>query len=69
MTTSLVRRAAAEAVGTASLVAVVAGSGAQPAAPSHDVGAQLVANSPATVFGLGTLITLFRSVSGAHFIR
>lgn len=61
------RRAAAEAVGTAALVSVVVGSGIQAAALSRDVGVQLLANSLATVFGLGVLIALLGPVSGAHF--
>ncbi|MGW2014898.1 MIP/aquaporin family protein [Streptomyces sp. NPDC001927] len=61
------RRVAAEAVGTAALVAVVVGSGIQAVELSDDVGIQLLANSLATVFGLGVLIVLFGPVSGAHF--
>lgn len=67
MSPSLGRRAAAEAVGTAVLVAVVVGSGIQAVELSPDVGVQLLANSLATVFGLGVLIALFGPVSGAHF--
>ncbi|MEU2712989.1 MIP/aquaporin family protein [Streptomyces sp. NPDC007205] len=67
MSASLGRRALAEAVGTAALVAVVVGSGVQATELSHDVGVQLLANSLATVFGLGVLITLLGPVSGAHF--
>ncbi|MEU0881067.1 aquaporin [Lentzea sp. NPDC005914] len=67
MTGSLQRRAAAEALGTAALVAVVVGSGIQAAELSQDVGVQLLANSLATVLGLGVLIVLFGPVSGAHF--
>ncbi|MGW4496251.1 aquaporin [Streptomyces sp. NPDC004376] len=67
MTASLARRTAAELVGTGLLVAVVVGSGIQAAELSHDVGVQLLANSLATVFGLGVLILLFGPVSGAHF--
>ncbi|WP_405582810.1 aquaporin [Streptomyces sp. NBC_01190] len=63
----LLRRAAAEAVGTALLVAVVVGSGIQAAHLSSDGGVRLLANSLATVFGLGVLITLLGPVSGAHF--
>ncbi|WP_329289709.1 aquaporin [Streptomyces pseudovenezuelae] len=63
----LARRAAAEAVGTASLVAVVVGSGIQASELTRDIGVQLLANSLATVFGLGVLITLLGPVSGAHF--
>ncbi|WP_441245119.1 aquaporin [Kitasatospora sp. McL0602] len=61
------RRAAVEFVGTAALVAVVVGSGIQATELSHDVGVQLLANSLATVFGLGVLIALLGPVSGAHF--
>lgn len=67
MTGSLGRRAAAEALGTAGLVAVVVGSGIQATQLSHDVGVQLLANSLATVFALGVLIALLSPVSGAHF--
>ncbi|MEC3996112.1 aquaporin [Actinacidiphila sp. DG2A-62] len=63
----LVRRAAAELVGTAALVAVVVGSGVQATELTHDVALQLLANSTATVFGLGVLIALLGPVSGAHF--
>ncbi len=63
----LARRAAAEFVGTGALVAVVVGSGIQAAGLSQDVGVQLLANSLATVFGLGVLILLLGPVSGAHF--
>ncbi|WP_210583465.1 MIP/aquaporin family protein [Streptomyces sp. GESEQ-35] len=67
MTAPLGRRVAAEAIGTALLVAVVVGSGIQATELSHDVGVQLLANSLATVFGLGVLILLLGPVSGAHF--
>ncbi|WP_371616988.1 aquaporin [Streptomyces sp. NBC_00454] len=63
----LVARAAAELVGTAALVAVVVGSGIQAVALTQDVALQLLANSTATVFGLGVLIALLGPVSGAHF--
>ncbi|MFF4588540.1 aquaporin [Streptomyces sp. NPDC001388] len=63
----LVARVAAELVGTAALVAVVVGSGIQATELTEDVGLQLLANSTATVFGLGVLITLLGPVSGAHF--
>ncbi|MFE0583189.1 MULTISPECIES: aquaporin [unclassified Streptomyces] len=65
--TPLISRAAAELVGTAALVAVVVGSGIQAARLTQDVGLQLLANSTATVFGLGVLIALLGPVSGAHF--
>ncbi|MFG1808188.1 aquaporin [Streptomyces sp. NPDC049040] len=61
------RRAAAELVGTAALVTVVVGSGIQATELTDDVALQLLANSTATVFGLGVLIALLGPVSGAHF--
>src|SRR5437762_4075951 len=63
----LARRATAEALGTALLVAVVVGSGifAQRLSP-HDVGLQLLENSIATGAGLVALILAFGPVSGAH---
>ncbi|GAA4834122.1 aquaporin [Kitasatospora terrestris] len=66
-TAPLGRRAAVEFVGTGALVAVVVGSGIQATKLSQDVGLQLLANSLATVFGLGVLILLLGPVSGAHF--
>ncbi|MEU3777199.1 MIP/aquaporin family protein [Streptomyces sp. NPDC032472] len=63
----LLRRAAVEGLGTAALVAVVVGSGIQATELTRDVGLQLLANSLATVFGLGVLIALLGPVSGAHF--
>ncbi|MFD9064590.1 aquaporin [Kitasatospora purpeofusca] len=63
----LPNRVAAELVGTAALVAVVVGSGIQATELTQDVGLQLLANSTATVFGLGVLILLLGPVSGAHF--
>ncbi|MGW0839380.1 aquaporin [Streptomyces sp. NPDC002787] len=65
--TPLIARAAAELIGTAALVAVVVGSGIQATELTKDVGLQLLANSTATVFGLGVLILLLGPVSGAHF--
>lgn len=67
MSASLGPRALAEAVGSAALVAVVVGSGIQATELSRDVGVQLLANSLATVFGLGVLIVLLGPASGAHF--
>ncbi|GGV67160.1 hypothetical protein GCM10010261_59900 [Streptomyces pilosus] len=49
------------------LVAVVVGSGIQATELTRDVGVQLLANSLATVFGLGVLFLLLGPVSGAHF--
>jgi arsenate reductase len=64
----LARRATAEAVGSAFLVAVVVGSGiaAQRLSPD-DVGLQLLENALVTGAGLTALILAFGSVSGAHF--
>ncbi|MGW0882660.1 aquaporin [Streptomyces sp. NPDC002671] len=67
MNASLARRVVAETLGTGLLVAVVVGSGIQATELSQDVGVQLLANSLATVFGLGVLILLLGPVSGAHF--
>ncbi|MGV9267596.1 aquaporin [Kitasatospora sp. NPDC003701] len=61
------RRVMAELVGSAALVAVVVGSGIQATELSQDVGVRLLANSLATVLGLGVLILLLGPVSGAHF--
>ncbi|MEU5196592.1 MIP/aquaporin family protein [Streptomyces scabiei] len=63
----LAARAAAELVGTAALVTVVVGSGIQATELTDDVALRLLANSTATVFGLGVLIALLGPVSGAHF--
>ncbi|MET9620342.1 MIP/aquaporin family protein [Streptomyces sp. NPDC006464] len=65
--TPLAARAAAELVGTAALVAIVVGSGIQATRLTDDVALQLLADSTATVFGLGVLIALLGPVSGAHF--
>ncbi|WP_141989744.1 aquaporin [Rhodoglobus vestalii] len=65
---ALARRLTAEFVGSAGLAAVVIGSGiaAQQLSPG-DVGLQLLENALATAFGLGVLILVFMTVSGAHF--
>jgi len=64
----VIRRASAEAVGTALLVAMVVGSGiyAQRLSPGN-VGLQLLENSIATGAGLVALILALGPVSGAHF--
>jgi arsenate reductase len=66
-TAPLGRRAVAEAVGTALLVAVVVGSGiaADNLFPG-DAGGALLANSLATGAGLVAIILAFAPVSGAH---
>ncbi|WP_137989431.1 aquaporin [Streptomyces vilmorinianum] len=66
MTPSLARRAAAELVGTAALVAVVVGSGIQAVALSQDTGVRLLANSLASALGLALLIALLGPISGGH---
>jgi arsenate reductase len=64
---TLPRRAVAEGLGTAFLVAVVVGSGIAAARLSpDDVGLQLLENAFATAAGLVALILAFGSVSGAH---
>jgi arsenate reductase len=67
VTQPLARRALAEYVGTAFLVAVVVGSGiaAQRLSP-HDTGLQLLENAAATACGLVALILALGPVSGAH---
>jgi arsenate reductase len=69
MTTTLERGRAigAEFLGSALLCAVVVGSGAAAQSLTTDVGLALLINALATVFGLGVLIVLFLSISGAHF--
>ncbi|EIC08497.1 MIP/aquaporin family protein [Microbacterium sp. SCN 69-37] len=64
----VLRRVAAEFVGTGLLVTVVVGSGiaAQRLSPG-DVGLQLLENSVATALGLTVLILMLGPVSGAHF--
>jgi arsenate reductase len=67
MSPTLARRALAEYVGTAFLVAVVVGSGIAAANLSpNDVGLQLLENAAATAGGLVALILALGPVSGAH---
>ena len=61
------RRTIAEAVGTATLLLVVIGSGVMATNLSKDVGVQLTINSAATGLILFILITLLGPISGAHF--
>ena len=64
----LVRRLAAELLGTMLLVTAVVGSGIMAARLSPgDVGLQLLQNSVATMLALAVLILIFGPVSGAHF--
>ncbi len=65
---TLARRLAAEAMGTALLLAVVVGSGIMGERLSQGNDAiALLGNSIATGAGLAVLIFLFASISGAHF--
>jgi glycerol uptake facilitator-like aquaporin len=65
---SLSRRLAAEALGTAFLLAVIVGSGIMgERLAGGNTAIALLANSVATGCGLWVLITLFGPVSGAHF--
>ncbi len=67
-TFSLSRRLAAEALGTALLLAVVIGSGIMGERLSGgNVAIALLGNTLATGAGLVVLITVFGPVSGAHF--
>lgn len=65
---NLPRRLAAEAIGTALLLAIVVGSGimGQRLSQGNDAVA-LLGNSVATGAGLAVLIFLFAPISGAHF--
>jgi glycerol uptake facilitator-like aquaporin len=65
---NLARRLAAEAIGTAFLLAIVIGSGIMGERLSGgNVAIALLANSLATGFGLAVLIPALGPVSGAHF--
>ena len=65
---TLARRAFAEALGTAGLLAAVVGSGIMAERLSQGNGAiALLANTLATVFALFVLIETLAPVSGAHF--
>jgi glycerol uptake facilitator-like aquaporin len=65
--TSLARRLAAEALGTAMLLATVVGSGIMAERLTHDPALALLCNTLATGAILFVLIVLFADVSGAHF--
>lgn len=67
MAFDLARRLAAEAFGTAFLVAAVVGSGIMASALTGDTAVVLLANSLATGAILTVLISLLAPVSGAHF--
>lgn len=63
----LSRRIAAEALGTAFLVATVVGSGIMAEALTKDVALALLGNTIATGAMLVVLITILGPISGAHF--
>lgn len=67
MTVAITRKIAAEALGTALLLAIVVGSGimGDALAGGNDAVA-LLGNTLATAAGLATLIMIFEPVSGAH---
>jgi glycerol uptake facilitator-like aquaporin len=67
MTFSLSRRLAAEALGTALLVATVVGSGIMADRLTDDIALALLGNTVPTGAILVVLITIFGPVSGAHF--
>ena len=56
-----------EYLGTATLVAIVVGSGIMATNLSEDVGVQLLINTISTVFGLAVLIQVLGPISGANF--
>lgn len=61
------RRATAEAIGTAVLVATVVGSGIMATRLTQDIAVQLLVNALATVAALAVLIWALGPISGAHF--
>ena len=66
MVGTVVRRFAAEALGTAGLLAIVVGSGVMADALTADDAVALLANAIATGAGLVVLILVLGPVSGAH---
>jgi glycerol uptake facilitator-like aquaporin len=64
---NLARRLTAEFVGTCLLVAAVVGSGVMADNLTDDVALALLCNTIATAAGLVVLISVFGSLSGAHF--
>ena len=67
MTSPLLKRVTAEALGTGMLVAAVVGSGIMATTLSDDLGLDLLINAVATVAALGVLIWTLGPISGAHF--
>lgn len=66
-TLDVIRKLAAELVGTGLLVMIVVASGISAESLTDDVGIQLLINAVATMAGLYGLITIFGPVSGANF--
>ena len=66
-TLDVIRKLAAEFVGTGLLVMIVVASGISAESLTDDVGIQLLINAVATMAGLYGLITIFGPVSGANF--
>lgn len=62
-----VRRIAAEALGTAVLLAAIVGSGIMAANLTSDVALQLLINALSTIAALGVMIWAVGPISGAHF--
>ncbi len=67
MKTTLAQRLAAEALGTALLVATVVGSGVMAETLTKDVALELLGNTLPTGAILVVLITILGPISGAHF--
>ncbi len=67
MSHSLTQRLLAEAIGTMLLVATVVGSGIMATNLTKDVAVQLLCNAIPTGAMLVVIITIFGSISGAHF--
>ena len=67
MTSPLLKRVTAEALGTGILVTAVVGSGIMATTLSDDLGLDLLINAVATVAALGVLIWTLGPISGAHF--
>lgn len=67
MTHGLMKRTAAEFLGTGILVAAVVGSGIMGTTLSDNLAVTLLINAVATVAALGVLIWAIGPISGAHF--
>jgi glycerol uptake facilitator-like aquaporin len=67
VTAGILRRVAAEFIGSAGLSVVVIGSGIAAAQLSTDTGLQLLENALVTALGLAVLILVFQPVSGSQF--